>query len=161
MTKNQYAPETVAAAANLPNFCGIKDSSGDMVYFAELIRLLSGRPDFAVFCGPEELLVKSIGMGAHGGITGGANLWPELYVDLYRAAVNGDAAEIEPLQALVMHMSTRVYNITPAASRYLRGLKCALSITGACKNVLADPLDKYGPEDEKKIRKALVEVGRC
>src|SRR5208283_4083308 len=58
MTKNPYAPETVAAAASLPNLCGIKDSSGDMTYFAELIRVLADHPDFAVFCGPEEILAK-------------------------------------------------------------------------------------------------------
>ncbi len=162
MTKNQYAPETVGAAASLPNLCGIKDSSGDVTYFAELLRVLAGHPGFAVFCGPEEILAKSIAMGAHGGIAGGANLWPELYVDLYRAAVNNEADEIERLQRLVMHMSTRVFHRTSSSSptRYLRGMKCGLSLIGVCRNILAEPLEPYGAGDAEEIRRALVEVGR-
>jgi len=162
MTKNPYAPETVAAAASLPNLCGIKDSSGDMAYFAELIRVLAGHPDFAVFCGPEEILAKAIAMGAHGGIAGGANLWPELYVDLYRASVKGETGEVERLQALVMHMSARVFHRMSSSSptRYLRGMKCGLSLIGACRNILAEPLESFGADDIEEIRRALVEVGR-
>lgn len=161
MTKTPYAPETVAAAASLPNLCGIKDSSGDLTYFAELLRVLAGHTEFAIFCGPEELLAKSISMGAHGGITGGANLWPELYVGLYRAALNGETEEIERLHGLVMHLSARVFHRTSSHSptRYLRGMKCSLSLTGACRNILAEPLQPYGAEETEEIRKALVEIG--
>ncbi len=88
MMKTEFSPETVAAAAELPNVCGIKDSSGDMGYFAALIRTFKSRRDFAIFCGPEEHLVEAVAMGAHGGIPGGANAWPELYVSLYQAAAD-------------------------------------------------------------------------
>jgi hypothetical protein len=60
---------------------GIKDSSGDMTYFAELIRKLA----------------EAIAMGAHGWICGGSNLWPELYVSLAQAASNRDTERIREL----------------------------------------------------------------
>ncbi|MEO7141977.1 MAG: dihydrodipicolinate synthase family protein [Bryobacteraceae bacterium] len=159
LTKTQYAAATVRAAADLDNVYGVKDSSGDMQYFAELLRALADRPDFAVLCGPEELLAAAIAMGAHGGIAGGSNLSPELYVSLYRAAVSGDAERVRQLQAVVMAISDGVYRVHPEGSAYLRGMKCALSILGRCRNIMAEPYEPYGSLESEQIRAALLRAG--
>ncbi len=159
LTKAHYSPEMVRAAAELPNVWGIKDSSGDMNYFAELIRQLADRPEFTILCGPEERLAEAIAMGAHGGITGGSNLAPELYVDLYRSAVNGDTARVVELQRRVMTISKGVYHAGSEGSSYLRGMKCALSLLGSCRNVLAEPYEPFGPVETEVVRSALTEVG--
>ena len=159
LTKTPFAPETVRAAADLTNVYGIKDSSGDMVYFAELIRNLADRPDFAILCGPEELLAQAMAMGAHGGISGGSNLWPELLVALYQAASNGQTERTGELQAMVTEMGVSVYNLTPEGSSYLRGMKCALSVLGYCRNVMAEPYEPYGPAETEKIRATFRKLG--
>jgi 4-hydroxy-tetrahydrodipicolinate synthase len=159
LTKTPYAPETVRAAAEFTNVYGIKDSSGDMTYFAELISKLADRPDFAILCGPEELLAQAMGMGAHGGISGGSNLWPELLVGLYKAALNRESERTAELQAMVTEIGANVYNLRPEGSSYLRGMKCALSVLGYCRNVMAEPYEPYGPVETENIRATFRKLG--
>jgi len=159
LTKTPYAPDTVREAADFTNVYGIKDSSGDLSYFAELVRALADHPEFAILYGPEELLAEAIKMGAHGGICGGSNLWPELYVSLAEAASNHDTERIRKLQATVMEISNAVYHASSEGSSYLRGMKCALSILGHCRNVMAEPYEPYGPAESEQIRAGLMKVG--
>src|SRR5438309_1776409 len=80
---------------------GVKDSSGDLGYFQRVVAAVSYRADFGVFCGPEELVATALTLGARGGVTGGANLFPRLYVDLYNAFVRGDGERVARLQPIV------------------------------------------------------------
>jgi dihydrodipicolinate synthase/N-acetylneuraminate lyase len=158
LTKTHFAPATVRAAADLTNVYGIKDSSGDMTYFAEVIRKLADRPDFAILCGPEESLAQAMAMGAHGGISGGSNLWPELFVALYQAALNQEKGRIAELQIIVAEIGS-VYNLTPEGSSYLRGMKCALSVLDYCRNVMAEPYEPFGPAETERIRATFRKLG--
>ncbi|MGH9664279.1 MAG: dihydrodipicolinate synthase family protein [Bryobacteraceae bacterium] len=159
LTKTHFTPETVAEAAELPNVYGLKDSSGDMAYFAQVARVLAQRPDFTLLCGPEELLAESIALGGHGGIAGGSNLAPELYVGLYEAALNHETERIHQMQATILQISRRIYHVKPEGSSYLRGLKCALSLLGYGRNVMAEPYEAYGPAETAGVREALIEIG--
>jgi 4-hydroxy-tetrahydrodipicolinate synthase len=76
---------------------GLKDSSASMIYFRQVQHLLEDRPDFTLLMGPEQLLAESVLLGAHGGVCGGANLLPRLYVDLYGRS-NKRPARVEPAQ---------------------------------------------------------------
>src|SRR5438270_617484 len=80
---------------------GLKDSSGNFEYFKGVQQMLSDRPRFTLLLGAEELVADGVLHGAHGGICGGANLHPRLYVELYEAAVAKDAARVATLQATV------------------------------------------------------------
>ena len=81
-------PATVKTLAEHPNIVGLKDSSANMTYFQTLLYHLGDREDFALYVGPEELTGESVVMGADGGVNGGANIFPELYVQMYYAACN-------------------------------------------------------------------------
>ena len=156
--KTSFTPDTVRALADLPNVFGVKDSSGDRANLRALMNAVSDRPEFAVLCGPEEMLAEAIRFGAHGGIAGGSNLSPRFYVELYRAAAAGDAERVARMQAVVMEISTRIYHAAPEDSSYLRGLKGALSCIGYCKNVLAEPYEPFGPDVMTEIGTAVREI---
>src|SRR5260370_24176397 len=47
-TKLIISPETVKAAASIPNICGLKDSSGDRAYFRACKEAAASPPDFAL-----------------------------------------------------------------------------------------------------------------
>lgn len=140
LAKLAYEPETVATAAGIPGVAGFKDSSGDLLYFQRVLRLVSNRPDFTVLIGPEELLPQAVHMGAHGGIAGGANLCPDLYVRLYRAAAEGRWEQARALQQHVIELSERVYHVGDPETGYIRGLKGALELAGICSGLPAPPL---------------------
>ncbi|MCA9079306.1 MAG: dihydrodipicolinate synthase family protein, partial [Planctomycetaceae bacterium] len=96
-SKVAYEIGTVERLLDLPNLLGIKDSSGQMLYFHKLLHLAQQRDGFVVLMGPEELLAESVLMGGHGGVCGGANLCPQLYVQLYEAAVAEDLRLVQQL----------------------------------------------------------------
>jgi dihydrodipicolinate synthase/N-acetylneuraminate lyase len=50
-TKLVFEPKTVRAAAAITGIVGIKESSGDMVYFNKLLSLLKKQPDFSLLMG--------------------------------------------------------------------------------------------------------------
>jgi 4-hydroxy-tetrahydrodipicolinate synthase len=158
-TKLVFEPDTVKAAAAITGIVGIKESSGDMVYFNKLLSLLKKQPDFSLLMGHEELLAEAVLEGAHGGVCGGANLVPKLYVDLYNAACSRDLSTVETLQKKVMQISNAIYGVGKYESSYLKGLKCALSCMGICSDFMAEPFHRFRRTERKVIRRHIEELG--
>jgi dihydrodipicolinate synthase/N-acetylneuraminate lyase len=155
LTKIRIETATLGwAARNLP-IAGLKDSSGDMRYFAAAREALPRHAGFRLFCGPEEKLLEALSLGADGGVCGGANLFPRLFVSLFRAAVGGCNPEAARLQAKVLQMSRVVYSQKADGSSYLRGLKSALEILGLCGGWPAEPLAPLEYPFQENIRAFL------
>jgi 4-hydroxy-tetrahydrodipicolinate synthase len=154
LTKVQYEPETVAMAAEMPNVYGLKDSSGDLGYLERAIAAVRHRPEFTVLLGPEEMLVEGMALGIHGGVNGGANLFPRLLVGLYEACVAGRGEEVRRLRQLVLEMNAVINSDGEPEFRYIRGLKCALAVMGICGDVPAWPFRAAGDS-----QRAVIEAG--
>jgi dihydrodipicolinate synthase/N-acetylneuraminate lyase len=150
-TKVMFTPETVKAAADIPGIIGMKDSSSNLAYFKQIQFVLRDRRDFTFMVGPEEFMAEFVLTGGHGGVNGGANMFPKLYVELYHAAVNRDFDRIAALQQKVMQISTTIYNVGHYGSSYLKGLKCALSVMGICNDFMAEPFRKFKDPERQKI----------
>jgi 4-hydroxy-tetrahydrodipicolinate synthase len=150
-TKLVFEPDTVRQVLDIPGIIGLKDSSGDMIYFHRLQMFLRDRPDFALLVGPEELLGETVLLGGHGGVSGGANLFPELYVRLYEAAVAGDRDLVERLHDIVMQISTTIYSTGHYGSSFMKGLKCALAIEGICRDFMAEPFHRFHDTERRRI----------
>jgi dihydrodipicolinate synthase/N-acetylneuraminate lyase len=144
MTKMVFEPETVAQAAGIPNVYGLKDSSGDRAYLNSVVAAVKNYKDFTLFVGPQELLVDAMRLGVHGGVLGAANICPKLYVDLYEACVQGRKTDIDDLQMVAESLAQALFGFEDAEYRYIRGLKCALSIMGICSDLPAWPYQAAG-----------------
>ena len=154
--KVSFAPDTVRRIAQNPRVVGFKDSSANAVYFQSVLFKMLERSDFSMLVGPEEITGECVLLGAHGGINGGANMFPELYVGMYEAAKAGDLKRIVKLQQLIMQISTTIYTVGKHGSSYLKGLKCALSLLGIIKDdFVASPFYKFNAPEREKIREAL------
>ena len=146
--KVSFAPDTVARIAKNEQVVGFKDSSANTVYFQSVMFKMQHRKDFAMLVGPEEITGECVLLGAQGGINGGANMFPELYVAMYNAA--------SVLQQLIMQISTSIYTVGRHGSSYLKGLKCALSLLGIINDdFVASPFYKFEAPERDKIRAAL------
>lgn len=154
-----FEPSTVKALAEHPNIIGLKDSSANMVYFQTLLHELSDKPDFALFVGPEELTAECVLMGAAGGVNGGANMFPRLYVDIFEATCLNDIARVRELQKRIMQISTTIYKVGRYGSSYLKGVKCSLSLMGICDDYLGFPYQRFRQPEREKIRQALTDLG--
>ena len=154
--KVNFAPSTIQRIARNPQVVGFKDSSANTVYFQSVMQAMQDRPDFAMLVGPEEVTGECVLLGAHGGINGGANMFPELYVAMYEAAHSGQLEEVRRLQQWIMRISASVYTIGRHGSSYLKGLKCALSLLGIIKDdFVAAPFHKFDAPERAKVQEAL------
>lgn len=154
--KVNFSPATIKRIAQNPNVIGFKDSSANLPYFQSVMYAMKDRPDFAMLMGPEEVTGECVLLGANGGINGGANMFPELYVAMYNAAKDGNLKEVWRLQQYIMQISTTIYSVGQHGSSYLKGLKCACSLLGVIKDdFVAAPFHKFNAPEREKIQKAL------
>jgi len=158
-TKDAFSIDAIRRIAELPGCLGVKDSTGDMDLFQRLLDAFRGRPDFTILIGPEERLWEAVRMGAHGGVTGGANLAPAVYTALYSAAAANRYDLAAPLIEKVNAISERIYGALPERSGYFRGLKCAMELCGLCQGYLAPPFEPIQGEARERIRAALAGAG--
>ena len=149
--KVNIAPETAAKLAKHPNIKGLKDSSHNMTYFQTLSYLTRDDEDFVLFVGPEEQTAQAVLLGGAGGVNGGANMFPELYVKSYNAAVAGDIETVKICQKAILHISTAIYNV----DGYLPGLKGALELLGICGRTLALPYTAMSDAKMVELKAAL------
>jgi 4-hydroxy-tetrahydrodipicolinate synthase len=151
LVKTSFDVETVAHAAQIENIRGFKDSSGDLRYLAKVLEAVSDRPEFSIFVGPEHLLCDALLLGAHGGVPGGANLFPHLPVRLYEAFLKGKIEEMRSIQQEMDRVGAPIWNGYGSAPRHLIRLKAALAATGLCSPIPAWPYQTASPEEVKQI----------
>jgi 4-hydroxy-tetrahydrodipicolinate synthase len=159
-TKTILEPGTVRTIAENEKVVGLKDSSANMAYFRLLQYAMKDKPEFKLFVGPEEILADATVLGADGGVNGGSNLFPELYMELYEAAVARDYDRIKILQERVLMVSSHIYRVGRFSSSYIKGLKCALSVMGICDDYMTDPFHRFRKQERDKIEEALKIITR-
>lgn len=154
MTKISMTVDTAVRLAKHPNIIGIKDSSANTVYFQNLKYAIT-REDFALFVGPEEIMAETVLMGGNGGVNGGANLFPKLYVQMYQAAKAHNFEKIKVLQKHILEIASLLYTVGKYNSSYLKGLKGAASLLGICNNYLAPPLRPFRQKEMTEVASYL------
>lgn len=159
-TKLVYELDTLGRLLANPKIVGLKDSSGDMFYFHAVRQATAARKDFSLLVGPEELLAEAVLLGADGGVCGGANLRPELYVELYQAAREGDLPRVTPLHGQVLRIAKAIYSVDQNSAGVIKGLKCALSLSGICSDRVASPLQPLASDERERIRQELVSLAQ-
>ncbi len=160
LTKVWFDIETLEKLAAIPNIIGVKDSSGDTEYFSRLTKLRALRPDWSCMMGPEAMLPKAIELGGQGGVNGGANVFPKLFVACYNAAVSGDAARVASLQRTIDAFQA-IYEIGKYASRYIKATKCSLSLLGICDDFMAEPFNRFLAPERARVAALLEHLKTC
>jgi 4-hydroxy-tetrahydrodipicolinate synthase len=150
--------DTIYNAANHPKIYGIKDSSGDLIYIQNLIYRMNGHEDFSIFIGPEEIMAQSVLLGADGGVNGGANLYPKLFVEMFRAAKERKISVVNDLQAIITHISNTLYRVGVNQPNFTKILKEALSQRGVCGPYMEKPYIPFSVRDRNKIKECLSSI---
>lgn len=154
MTKVTMKPSLIVKLAQLPGIVGYKDSTGNMCDLHEVILALKDRTDFSIFVGPEELTAEAVLFGADGGVNGGANLHPELFVAMYNAAKADDMQTIRKLQQEI-YEQRKLYSLGRYQSSIIKGIKSALSIRGICKDTMVIPFQAFKVPERSKVQDIL------
>ncbi len=152
--KTWFEIETLRRLSGLDRILGVKDSCGDMGYYEELCGLSSERPDWSFFIGPEEKMMATIPLGGSGGVNGGANVFPKLFVGAYEAAVAEDTLRIAKYQRQI-ELFGNIYNCGRYDSRFVKATKCAASLQGLCLDTMAEPFQSFNLEDRERVNAIL------
>jgi len=157
LTKINIDLKVLKELVDRPEVIGFKDSSADMIYFNNVNRF-KNRTHFSLLVGPEQLLMETLIMGGDGGISGGANMFPNLYVNLYKAAKNKDVKSALRLHNEIMKICSVIYSgVGYESSNVINGIKYALHCLGICSNYIAKPLKKISTEKATIIKKFIEE----
>lgn len=158
LTKTIIEPETVRQLLDEPMLVGLKDSSGDLDYFRELRGVMRERSDWSLMAGPEHLLAETVAIGGDGGVCGGANVFPQLFVRLFEACTAGDDDESKRLAARVERLGD-LYRLgsNPALS-VIQGIKAALAERGVCAATLCSPFSPLCNGEIDAVRQILRDV---
>lgn len=157
LVKTPIALDLLRWAVEQPAIAGFKDSGGDLGYFHKALQATRARPGFTMYIGPEELLGDAVLFGAHGGVSGGAQVFPRLYVELCKSAEGGDMARTRALNDVVQRISREIYGTSGYAASVIRGIKTALRSRGVCDDVMSEPFGR-GNDDERARIAAVVGV---
>jgi 4-hydroxy-tetrahydrodipicolinate synthase len=158
LTKVSYELETVRHALDQPRIIGLKDSSGDLNYFKDAAALLKQRPDWSLLIGPEEKLLEALQLGGHGGVSGGANLFPKIYMKLCEAHRVGNFARAQELQKQIQHAGKSLYRIGKHPSTIIKGIKCTLACLGICDDFMAEPFHRFREPERGLVKARLKEI---
>src|SRR5258708_37264791 len=69
---------------------GIKDSTGDLAGFREMVIATEHLPDFRAFTGSEHYVDAALLVGGHGGVLGLGSVIPDVHGGIYDAGTAGD-----------------------------------------------------------------------
>jgi 4-hydroxy-tetrahydrodipicolinate synthase len=146
---------------------GLKDSSGDLAAFREVVTAARIRPDitgFSVLTGSELLVDAALALGADGAVPGLANVDPGGYVRLDRLCRAGDReqalAEQERLCALFGMVGVGDPARMGGGSSALGAFKAALHLRGVIDcPATAEPQVQLSPQAVARVGEFLVAAG--
>ncbi|MEY6433253.1 4-hydroxy-tetrahydrodipicolinate synthase [Thioalkalicoccus limnaeus] len=145
-------PETVARLARIPSIVGIKEATGDLTRVARL-RDLCG-PSFVLFSGDDATGCEFLLRGGQGVISVTANVAPHQMQALCEAALAGDRATAEQINARLdgLHRALFVQsNPIP--------VKWAMAELGLAPRGIRLPLTWLTPDHEPAVRDAMAQAG--
>jgi 2-dehydro-3-deoxy-D-pentonate aldolase len=167
LTRTSFELDSIRRLMDERSVVGLKDSSGDMTYFQTIRELTHQRDDWSLLIGQEHLLAEALALGADGGVCGGANVWPQLFVQIYEASLattdttNAEQGDVLPHLEDRADRLAQIYRIGSApitAPSVIKGLKAALAALAITSDEVAEPLQPLTAADKRHIESVLREL---
>ena len=139
---------------------GVKDSSGDDVSFRYLVQEneKNGHP-LTLLTGHEIVVDGALLSGADGSVPGLANVEPKGYVRMWKAAQDGNWAEVKREQDRLNEIS-HIFDVTTGVQGYGAGVgafKCALNLMGIFdSDQMPRPVKPLDNQNREAIKQVLV-----
>jgi 4-hydroxy-tetrahydrodipicolinate synthase len=146
--------DVIRRLADHPNIVGLKDSERDLERMAQCIEIAKDRDDFCYFCGWAAQSAHSLELGGDGIVPSTGNFVPEMFQQLYEAAMAGDMATANRLQDETNEIA-KIYQKDRTLGQSLTALKVMMQTKGLCEPWMLMPLTRLTEEEEKAIRDAL------
>jgi 4-hydroxy-tetrahydrodipicolinate synthase len=142
--------DVIRRLADHPNIVGLKDSERDLDRMAACIDIARGREDFCYFCGWAAQSAHSLELGGDGIVPSTGNYVPEMFRQLYDAAIAGDMTTANRLQDETNEIA-KIYQKDRTLGQSLTALKVMMQTKGLCEPWMLMPLTRLSAEEEQAI----------
>jgi len=139
------------------NVIGMKDSSGDIPFFMAALEKLKGT--IGLFVGHDEVVGPALLAGADGAILASANLIPDIWQEIYQAALRGDAEFVRRRQKEIQILA-RIVTTKGSPQAVKEGLRM-IGLPGM-SNVRLPMIQggEFEREDYEDLRTQLENLGK-
>ncbi len=142
--------DVIRRLAEHPNIVGLKDSERDLERMAQCVEIAKGRDDFAYFCGWAAQSAHSLELGGNGIVPSTGNYVPEMFSQLFDAAVAGNMDEANRLQDETNEIA-KIYQKDRTLGQSLTALKVMMQTKDLCEPWMLMPLCRLSDAEESEI----------
>ncbi|WP_299829466.1 dihydrodipicolinate synthase family protein [uncultured Roseobacter sp.] len=132
-----------------PNFCAIKESSGDI---NRLHMLARDYPHIALSCGMDDQALEFFAWGARSWVCAGSNFAPEAHLALYRAcAVDGDFARGRAIMSAMLPLM----RVLEQGGKFIQCIKHGVTLRGIDAGPPRKPLQPLNKDDKRALDEVI------
>lgn len=144
-------PEFLDRVGRSRNFCGIKESSGDI---NQLHLLARDYPHIQLGCGMDDQALEFFAWGAPFWVCGGSNFLPDEHIALYDACVGrGDFATGRRIMSAMLPLM----RVLEQGGKFIQTIKYGVTLNGIEAGAMRRPLTALN-KDEKRNLEQVVRV---
>ena len=132
-----------------PNFCAIKESSGDP---NRLHMLARDYPHIGLSCGMDDQALEFFAWGARSWVCAGSNFAPEAHIALYQAcAVEGDFNKGRAIMTAMLPLM----RVLEQGGKFIQCIKHGLTIRGIDAGPPRKPLQPLNKDDKRELEQVI------
>jgi 4-hydroxy-tetrahydrodipicolinate synthase len=152
-TQVEIAPETLEKLAKISNIQALKDSSGNLSYFAEVMRLVGDK--MSILNGGDDITLPCFALGCHGAILALANIAPRMVVDLFKATQQNEQEKSLDIFFKLLPIARAI----SVAQNFPAPVKEAVNMLGRAAGPARSPIVPVDNAEKEVIKKALQHAG--
>lgn len=138
-----------------PNFCAIKESSGDP---NRLHMLARDYPHIALSCGMDDQALEFFAWGARSWVCAGSNFAPEAHIALHRACVvEGNFAKGRAIMSAMLPLM----RVLEQGGKFIQCIKHGLSTRGIDAGPPRKPLQPLNKDDKRELEEVIRNMNRA
>jgi len=142
-------PETLDRLGRSPNFCAIKESSGDP---NRLHMLARDYPQIQLSCGMDDQALEFFAWGARSWVCAGSNFAPEAHIALYQAcALEGDFTK----GRAIMKAMLPLMSVLEQGGKFVQCIKYGLTLRGINAGIPRKPLQPLNKDDKRELEQVV------
>lgn len=141
--------ETLDRLGRSPNFCAIKESSGDP---NRLHMLARDYPHIALSCGMDDQALEFFAWGARSWVCAGSNFAPEAHIALYQTcAVEGDFTKGRAIMSAMLPLM----RVLEQGGKFVQCIKYGLTLRGIDAGPPRRPLQPLNKDDKRELAQVI------
>lgn len=152
-TAVNMTPETMVRLAEMDEYVGVKEASGNLDQMSQIINLTKDL-DFTVLSGDDSLTLPLLAVGGKGVVSVAANIIPADVKAMVTAAIEGDFNTAREWHYKMLPLFKGMFVETNPIP-----VKAAVAMMGKCSGEMRLPMCPPSEANRKKIRRVLTDYG--